>query len=206
MTTEFEQHIQKLQDRLRALPASSVAVFSAACAERLVLFYEQFTVKNGWDCYPTVRRNLDLCWEVLTGRDDVRDELKAFSAQLLRYVPHGDDFSGILCTGAQDFAACLESAMKWIFLTPNARYGAVYYPLEVLHAATMLRRLGKSSVDDPDSRSNESYVMDDPAIVKEFAAQASVLAALEKKSQITQQDIESIRTSALQNRHSLREM
>lgn len=203
MTTDLEQRIQNLQDRLRALPAGSVAVFSAACAERLVVFYEQFTIQNSWDCYPTVRGILDLCWQVLIGRDEGKDEIKAFSAQLLSYVPHGDDFSGILCTGAQDFAACLESTIKWILLTPNARYGVVFYPFEVLQAATVIGGLGKSSADDPNSRSNGSFIMDDPAIAKEFAAQASILAILENKSQITHHDIESIRKSAVQNRHTV---
>jgi hypothetical protein len=205
MFTEFEQQIRNLQDRLRALPARSVAVFSAACAERLAVFYEQFTSENSWDCYPAVRKILDLCWEVLLGHDSLRDELKACSAQLLRYVPHGDDFTGILCTGAQDFAACIESAIKWIFLAPNARYGVVYYPLEILYATAALNRPGKPSVDDPDTHINDSYIMNDPAIAREFAAQANDLAILEMNPSLTEHDVGVIRNAAVANRHGLKE-
>lgn len=175
MNAELEQQISSVQDRLRALPARSVAAFSAACAERLVWVYEQFTVENHWDCYPTMRRMLDLCWEVLMGRESPRDELRACLAQLLCYVPHGDDFDGVLCTGAQDFAACLESAIKWILLAPDARYGAVCYAFEALHAAA--------------------------AIAKELAAQANDLAMLEKHPRITELEVATIRNAAVENRH-----
>src|ERR1700722_4108633 len=199
MITEIEEHIKEIQDRLRPLPAWSVALFSAACAERLSGVYEQFTAQNGWDCYPKIRRILDSCWEVLAGQNQFTGELKAFLPELPQYVPHGDDFTSLLGVGAQDFAACLESAIKWILNAPNARYGAHLYSLECLYDSVVRGLLDVPSVDNPNSRI-EAYVTGDPAIAKEFSAQEAILRILEENVEITRQVVDSIRNSAVENR------
>lgn len=202
MIAEIEQHITEIQDRLRSLPASSVALFSAACAERLADVYKQFTAENGWDCYPKIRRILDLCWEVLAGHNQSIVELRASAPELLHYVPHADNFTSLLSIGAQDFAACLESAIKWILNAANGKYGAPYYSLEYLYDSALDGLLDAPSVDDPNNHT-EVHVARHPAIAKEFTTQESILSILETKMEIAREDVESIRQSAVENRHRL---
>ena len=204
MIPEIEEHIKEIQDRLRRLPALSVALFSAACAERLWGAYEQFTTQNGWDCYPKVRRILDLCWETLAGQNQFTGELKTFLPELLEYVPHADDFTGLLSMGAQDFAGCLESTIKWLLNAPNARYGAPHCSLECLYQSVVRGLLDDPWVDGADSRI-AADIIGDPAITKEFSAQESTLKILEENVEATRQVVDSIRASAVANRHRLGE-
>ena len=198
MNGEFERQIETVRERLRILPPKSVAIFSAACAERLAGFYEQFTAQNGWDCYPAVRLMLDLCWDVLLGDEGRLEDLKARSADLLRFVPHADDFTGILCMGAQDFAACVETTVKWISNAPTARHGAGYYAVEALSAAAVHRR---GLAGGSNHLQAESFIMSDPAVIKEFGAQEADLRILERSGRVMEQDVVLIRNTATANRH-----
>src|SRR5262245_38504694 len=103
MTTD--DIIAKISSELLQLPPPRIATFAAACSERFIGFYEEFSTKAEWGDSTLIRAALDAVWSFLSedARSDMRLEIADSNVE--QQTPHSDDFDIVETLFAQD--ACI---------------------------------------------------------------------------------------------------
>lgn len=81
--------------------------FALACTERLLPNYQAFTAQVGWGQPQTLRRALDLAWQVLVGAwSPTEKELASLEQDVISCEPETEDFDTVLVSSALDAACC----------------------------------------------------------------------------------------------------
>jgi len=86
--TEFYKTLDQFLQPLENFSTLQNCLFSAACCERFVKFYQAFQERENWGDYSKIRNSLDLCWSSIENFDRIKkDELSRALADLEEAMP-----------------------------------------------------------------------------------------------------------------------
>jgi hypothetical protein len=88
LETEFYKTLNKFLQPLKNFSTLQICLFSAACCERYVQFYQVFQERENWGDYSKIRNSLDLCWSCIENFDQIKkDELLRALADMEEAMP-----------------------------------------------------------------------------------------------------------------------
>src|SRR5438105_4433120 len=111
--SSFSIAVEELETRLRGLSPQKVIIFSAACSERYIEFYKEFSEKEEWGDFSQLRNSLDLVWLFLMNDEVTIEELKLRDELLEELAPHADDFDSPEVGVAQLAIGCIMITIEF---------------------------------------------------------------------------------------------
>lgn len=173
--TPLDVEIDRITAELARCSPTQVAAFSASCAERMAILYREFSMKEGWGSYATLRRVLDNVWSHLAGHVSV-DALADAEASITSVTPNDEDFRSLECLLAQNACICADLAVQLCLRRPpgdgRQHAYASQYSLEAVRAAVSVSQTGYLDLGDhPSAVAFEASLLNDPRIQREVALQ-----------------------------------
>jgi uncharacterized protein YjaG (DUF416 family) len=200
--------IATISSELLELPPPRIATFAAACSERFIGFYEEFSAKAGWGDFTLIRAALDAVWSFLSeeARSDRRLEI-AYS-NVKQQTPHSDDFDIEETLFAQDACICLLEAINWCLgRTKKNPDAIVEFSFEALRFARTLVYTGCYQLgSSPEAKEFEKLLVREAVIVKEWRLQREDLELIQGAVRLSPDVINTIRTKAEKHRWTTKEV
>ena len=210
--TPLDAKIKELRERLKLLPPAKRCAFSAACSERFIGLYGEFSKKDGWGNPDTLREILELVWLSTTQEQESpsREGLKAALDLVINSLtPHTDLFSSMECVLAQAVCSSLEAAIKSRLNTLDANIdegNPVGSPFEAIRAAVCLSETGYVDLGDlPEAAEFEAHLLEDLRVRKELDWQQQDLELL-SRSPVDPDITLYLKERAAENRWTVRQL
>lgn len=188
MDSSNSKRIVDLHTAIRGLSVQNVVVFCAACAERLLPNYVQFSQHERWGSPNSLRTILDRCWEMLI--EDVIDksELADRILDVNRLTPHTEHFEFPFTGEAGDATNAIWCCLACL-RDRNVEYGVEASQQCVATADHYIRT--RAFLD--------GYQLSDEAVyshslwIRELATQEKLIELLRKSSSPSSADLQLIR-------------
>jgi uncharacterized protein YjaG (DUF416 family) len=177
MTNQWDQTLEALKSRLARLDRRRVAIFFAACGERLFPLYESFA-EEACGSSRFLRDTLDGVWRYLDGGGPVSDPGRLVE-ELELVAPHADDFEGLGAAFAQDAVICVDIALRALS-GEEYQTGGVEYAIEPVRVAACLEETGFSALGTSrDAERLEAIVLRNDKLQAELRFLDELIASLD---------------------------
>jgi hypothetical protein len=201
---EFYKTIDQLLQPLEKFSTRQNCLFSAACCERFVQFYQVFQERENWGDYAKIRNSLDLGWSSIENFDQIKkDELLKALPDLVETMPPEEEFNNDKSLLAVTVCGTIMSLLSHCL-------GEIKRPNEVPVGIfdTFLTVIGINHPDNwgkyfvgypPELRELEIRLLKDSRVMKEMAYQKEDLDDIISRGEVDHNLITLIRERAKTN-------
>lgn len=189
------QILKRIDTELLTLNSAQSAIFSAACAERLLPNYAVFSRAVKWGDPSQIRTLLDYVWDVVENKRLEHETVKAAIERCAELTPNTADFNYQFTAQALDATSCLYYALDAL-LGHNGNNA-----LESAKSArfTVEHYLMSQAMFQGDEGEVETIVYQNGLWIKELKAQEYVSDSLRRYAEPSRNLIEEIRALSWNN-------
>ena len=175
--TEFDRTMDQFLQPLKEFSTLQNCLFSAACCERIVKFYQAFQERENWGDYSKIRNTLELCWSSIENFDQIKkDELSRALIDMEEAMPDeeyfGNDEAQLAGTVSGSIISLLYQCLE------ETEYPLDTVPSGILETFLTVIRLNHPANDEnvfigypPELRDLEISILKDSRIKKEMKYQ-----------------------------------
>lgn len=185
MTYPLDSEITSIQGALKHLSPKHVAIFSAACSERLLPIYEAFVAEDRWGDSASLQKSLELVWRSLVDRAVLPEQLERQVEIVQQLTPDLDTFDSVVSALAVDVCICVDAALRSL-ATECAVVSAVEYGLNAIRKAECVKATGCLDLGDTaEAAQFENEAVKNTSIRNELEAQKVDLQKLQRCDKLT---------------------
>lgn len=185
MTYPLDAEIIAIQSALEDLSPKHVAIFSAACSERLLPIYEAFVTEERWGDFASLQNSLELVWRSFVESAIQPAQLERQVVIIQQLTPDLNAFDSVVSALAVDVCICIDSALRSL-ATESAVVNASEYALNAIRKAECVKATGCLDLGDTvEAMQFENDAMSITSVQHELEAQKTDLRRLERCNKLT---------------------